>query len=214
MADVSIILVKDEATPALRELAGLATAPSTIRRMASACTTLTKNHLIAQEPNKMGWPTTGFYVAIAKNASWYAVPRGFVINLSHPTKPGAMQQRYYGGPIVKKDKLLTIPARAEFYGQKATDFTGLRFVMFGRGGPKALVIGGAGTYRLDVASGTERRVKGAGKKMAGRVAFWLRDRVFQEGDTDIIPNDKTYTDTIEQVLMVQFLHVKRGGKLD
>jgi hypothetical protein len=150
-----ITIPLDTATPTLRAIAALANSTTAQNKMAGACATLTRTHIAALGPNKNGWPSTGFYKEVASSGIKTQVASGsFTITIEHPRKPGAMAQRYYGGPIDAKDHLLSIPARAEFYGHSPTEFTNLRFVMF-KSGAMAFVIGNRGVGRVNFETGTE-----------------------------------------------------------
>jgi hypothetical protein len=145
--------------------------------------------------NKQNWPTTGFYAAVAaEGVDWELQgDSAFKITIDHPTKSGAMKQRYYGGRIEAKDHLLTIPARAEFYGHAATEFTNLRFGMFRSTGTKFLYIGERGVGKVNFETGREQMyVKGAGPRQAMMIAYWLKESVFQEGDPGVIPAEEDY----------------------
>jgi hypothetical protein len=92
-----------------------------------------------------------------------------------------------------KDKHLTIPARPEFYGHSATEFTNLRLAVF-KSGAMALVIGAGGAGRVNFQTGRERSVSGAGVRSTGMVAFWLRSSVNQDPDPNVIPSAQRLAD--------------------
>jgi len=97
--------------------------------MMADCVALTRRYVEANGTNKQGWPTTGFYKAVAdKGVKGAQTDDGFNILIDHPQKPGAMRQRFYGGTIKAGSgtswvtgaptRYLTIPARAEAYGYR------------------------------------------------------------------------------------------------
>lgn len=136
--------------------------------------------------------------------------------IDNPERPGAFAFRHRcwvngTGTINMKDKLLTIPARAEFYGQKATNFTNLRFVMFSSGA-KALVIGKGGVGRVDFATGMEHSVRGAGRRTAMMVAYWLVESVTQRGEYPVIPSRKDYASTVMLVLVKAYVMLRRAAQ--
>lgn len=187
--DIEITTYNDQMTPALDALKR-ATMAARIKRIVGTAVTLeVQRHLNALPPNKRGWPSSGFYKDAARGTTWDETPDGVVIHVDVEGKPGAMRQRFHGGTIRMKDKLLAIPARAEFYGHSPTDFTNLRFAVF-RSGAKALLVGGGGAGRVDFATGRERNVSGAGARAAGVVAYWLKESVEQEGDPSVLPSQE------------------------
>ena len=203
MTDISITIPSDTATPALRKLSAIFSKGTPALRidlmqdLGSTCVELSKRHVLENGTNKQGWPTTGFYKAVAQGGIDYEIvdDTSFVVMIDHPTKPGAMRQRYHGGDINAKDKLLTIPARAEFYGHSPTEFTNLRFVQFASGA-MAFVIGKGGVGRVNFQTGTEHRVHGAGARQQAMVAYWLRDSVHQEPDASVVPDAQDYTNAV------------------
>lgn len=209
MNDIEINVLEDTATPMLRNLTRLASYPEVREGMADACAALTRDHLDALPPNRQ-FPerSTGFYrkAEVTTEQS----EGGFSVLVDHKDKPGAMRQRFYGGDIFAKDRLLTIPARAEFYGRRAGEFDNLRFVMFGKGGAKALVVGKGGVELVNWhATGSgPRRLKGAGRRERGMVAYWLVDHVFQEGDVGVIPTIDEYKNACTLELLHQFERFK------
>ena len=180
-ASLEITVLRDTATPALARLARFATAPPVRQRMAEACANLTRSHIMALGINKNRWPTTHFWPEVAGNVQTRMVGTGsFVISIDHPTKPGAVRYQYQGGEIHMKDKLLTIPARAEFYGHRAGEFNNLRFGMF-KNGTKFLYIDKGGTKRggKNVKGGKRgcSTYGGTGARSAMMVAYWLVESV-------------------------------------
>ena len=205
MADITARIGEDTASPNLRRLMALFNKGSAglriniLQDLAAVCVRLTQQHVLHNGTIKQNWPTTGFYKAVAaEGVDWELIDDGaFKVMIDHPTKSGAMKQRYYGGRIDAKDHLLTIPARAEFYGHAATEFTNLRFGIFKTTGTKFLYIGQGGVGKVDFETGREQmRVKGAGPRQAMMVAYWLKESVFQEGDPGVIPAEEDYISAV------------------
>lgn len=212
---LKIAVIQDTATPALKRLHRFATASPVVKRMADACVKLTQRHLKENGTNKNNWPTTGFWREVAANTTSEIKSNGsFDIVIDHPTKPGAAAYQYHGGTIHAKDKLLTIPARAEFYGKRAIDFIGLRFGMF-KGGTKFLYIEKGGAEHVQrIGRKTKSTNRGTSKRAAMMIAYWLKDSVSKEADHEVIPSDEDYHSVIEASLWDSYeKFVKQGGSL-
>jgi hypothetical protein len=164
------------------------------RVVGTSITRLVQGHLNHLPPNKNGWPSTGFYRGAARGTGWDSSPNGVVIYIDNEAAPGAMRQRYNGGTIKAKDKLLTIPARAEFYGHRAGEFDNLKFVRF-KSGVAALVVSKGGTGRVNFQTGRQRSISGVGVRSEAVVAYWLKDSVDQDADPDVLPTDQQMADT-------------------
>lgn len=216
MPSITVSLVEDNATPAVKRMEDSVTFARICRVVGTACTLLTKNHLNALPANKYGYPTTGFYKKAARGTTWDYSPDGVTISVATDFAPGAMNQRYFGGTINMKDKLLTIPACAQAYGHRAGEFTNLRYVRFGIGGPQALVVRPEGTDRYDFEKNKEIAVKGLGPRAVKRaknrgqliVMYWLRESVDQDGDPNVMPQPQTYI-TVAKSAIIQM--VRQGG---
>lgn len=189
--DIQVSVFKDTALPAIRKLAHQTLSKGNIfRAVGTACVQLTKDHLNSLGPNKQGWPSTGFYAGAARGTSWEQKGDGVSILVDNENAPGAMRQRFHGGTITAKDHLLTIPARAEFYGKKATSFTNLRLAVF-KSGSMALVVGSGGTDVVNFKTGKSKGVRGARESM---VAYWLKDSVYQAPDPGVMPTPDQYAE--------------------
>jgi len=198
-ADLSITITNDTATPFLHSLTDGSDDAAKKRSVGLAITQLTQDWVRNLGTNKRGWPTTNFYAKAASNAAFVETADGVMMSIDHPDKPGAMRQRYHGGTINMKDKLLTIPARAEAYGRTATSFDNLRFVRF-NSGAMALVIGQGGTGLVNFSTGRSRSVRGAGVRAAGLVMFWLKESVDQQPDETVLPPDEAYVEAAQEAL--------------
>jgi len=113
-------------------------------------------------PNHLGGERTHFYRHAADGITKEVREDGADIIINET----GFRQRLLGGTIEAKNvKNLTIPAIAEAYGHRATEFD-LQFIMF-KSGAKALV----------GKSGEDRRVW-----------YWLVESVTQEADPDVLPS--------------------------
>lgn len=119
------------------------------------------------------------------------------------TNQQGVRQRLRGGLIVagangSGKKFLTIPARSDAYGKRAGDFPGLKFEITDHG--PALVRGGdtfkeVGRKRKD---GSRKQVQTGGQ---GEVVFWLRRKVNQKPNPNVLPNaDALGTATIAALM--------------
>lgn len=210
----TITIVNDGATPLLRDLGRIAGDPEVRVGALNACLDLTRNYLRALPPNGRGWPSTGFWKKAADGTTGELTSDGFHILIENEDAPGAVKFRYYchingSGTIEMKDKLLTIPARQEFYGKKATDFDNLRFVMF-KSGAKALVIGKGGTGIVDFSTGKSKWVRGAGARMASMIAYWLVESVTQTQATPVVPDREAYVTTVKNIYLAAYAQLKQG----
>lgn len=193
MAKIELSIIRDDATPAVNAMNQFLTSRQIKRAVGVACTAHVKRHLLGLGPNKMGFPSTGFYAGAAKGTTWDFTPEGVVIQVENESYPGAMNQRFHGGPIDAKDKLLTIPARAEFYGHRASEFDNLKVARFGK--TLALVIAEGGTGTVNFKTGRSQRVKGAGQRSEGAVAYWLVSHVDQDADPGVLPDQAELAST-------------------
>ncbi len=201
-------VVGDTATPNVEALKAKLTLVRIQRAVGTECVRLTQDHLNRLGPNKRGWPSTEFYKGAAAGTTWDRTEEGIVVAIDNEEHPRAMRQRYYGGKIRMKDKLLAIPARQEFAASSPTEFTNLRFVQF-HSGAKALVVGTGGVGRINSKTGNERAVKGAGARAAAVVAFWLKEEVDQKGDKSVVPSGEQYIQTAKDAVVA--LVAGKGG---
>ncbi len=191
--DIDISVVEDTATPAVEALAKAMMLARVQDAVGTALVGLFQDHLNALGPNARGWPSTNFYAGAAAGTDWSPKDDGVLIACDNEKRPGALRQRYFGGTIRMKDKMLAIPARAEFYAHSPTEFTNLRLAIF-HGGSMALVVGTGGAGRVNFQTGREQNVKGAGARSAAMVAFWLKEEVHQDADKSVLPDHSKIID--------------------
>lgn len=158
--------------------------------------------------NKLGGKRQ-FWAGAVKGTS-HAVEGGTV---TVSTNQIGVRQRLRGGPIVagangSGKKFLTIPARSDAYGKTAGDFTGLKFDFTDQG--PALVRGSdefkeVGRKRKD---GSRKQVQTGGQ---GEVVFWLRRRVSQQPNPNVLPSDEVVAEAGIRALMRHFRIAPAGG---
>lgn len=177
--------IRDEATPALARVTGA------LRRevgaaIGRAVVKLFQRNFRSLPDNKHGWPTTNFWERAARATNYDLLGAGVAINVNQI----GVRQRLEGGEIhAKGGGYLTIPARAEAYGKRASDFNNLHVAFFktGHGFFAALVEAQAtnisfGRQRAD----GSRKVKA--ESTGGGVMFWLVKSVNQAANPDVIPS--------------------------
>lgn len=206
---VDVTVTKDEASAAVRQLVEKLSLSRIQGVVGPDLRDLVADNFRSLPPNKNGWPGTGFYDAAARRTNWEPTQDGVKITADVPNAPGALKFRFNEGQpgtvtIRMKDKLLTIPASGKFYGRRATDIVGLRFVRFGLGGPMALVVGNEGSERVfgpTRFSGRKGGFKKLGVRSAGVVAFWLAESVDQAAQPEIVPTADEMIGTAKKALL-------------
>lgn len=184
---IRYITVKDEVSQVLADWVTELSPEKLYATIARAEERLFQDHIGQLPPNRLG-KSTGFWKDAVRSTHAEPTDTGCMVSIS---KLG-FRQRYYGGEIKPVNaQYLTIPARSEFYGARARQFTNLRFVLF-RSGTAALVINDGGAEKIN-SLGSSKSV--GGKKSASMVAFWLVKSVNQRGNPDVIPSDDQITAT-------------------
>ncbi len=128
----------------------------------------------------LGAERTGFYEQAARSIGSPDIEEdGFSVSI----RSVGFAQRYFGGTI-HGNPVLTIPARAEAYGQSARSFDNLQIVIFGA----------AAAALVD---------KNRENKQAGLqdVYYWLVPQVTQEGDETILPKSDEMLDPAVEAAM-------------
>jgi hypothetical protein len=183
-------LATDSATPALRKLMATASPGRLAETLRDPLLKLVRNHYLAQPPNKMRAPSTGYWRSAA--ASTYAVTGEH--GLSITTDKIGVRQHLYGGPINPiKGRFLSIPACIETHGKLPRDFADLVVARLGRGqdAPLALVK----SADLDFIRNAPNDFVAATKAM-----FWLSPGVQQAPDPSVIPSEEEFDAAIDQPL--------------
>lgn len=199
-ADVTITITDDTATPALRALTrGLSPENllPVLGRSAQNAIKANFDVLEATRPNKLGGPREHYY-STARNSTRLVV--------SGDTATVGIAEvgiglRYYGGTIRagagtssatgQPTKYLTIPATAEAYGKRASEFDALT-VLWGKNGPYALAIVERGSLASTIRGGRPSADK------VGQVMFWLRKEVDIPADSTMLPTPEAFQTEISQ----------------
>jgi hypothetical protein len=204
---ISISIIKDTATPAIRGLLRGLTPERLAARLGPPLEKLTKDHLAALGPNKRGWPTTHFYKKYAPNVKWIPRPDGMSIAIPpaiiHGREAGLGLRVYGGGIVPQRVSMLAIPISPVSYGHVPGDFSGL-FVVRTTKGAFLCQHAEVKRPRLMLPTGVKRSLLGAN---SGRPAmteinflFQLRASVVQSGDRDVLPSNDEYQATAIKAL--------------
>lgn len=173
-------------------------------RVAPLCVRIWRDHLQRLPNNKQGWKSTKFWEKAGRSIKYEPNADGFTLVAD---KIG-LRQRLYGGVIsAKKKKYLTIPAIEEAYGKTAREFHDLKFSITPRG--PALVR--REQTRIDwkeYKREKKRFAKKGGvlqmnlfaKTSAGDVVYWLRKRVTQKGNPNVLPQRQEIVDAIRKTV--------------
>lgn len=174
------VTIDDQVTPVLRKMLVIMTKRSAMAEIAAAVGQVVKRHLIQKnkEPNKKGWPKTGFYGKAAEKTNWQATDSKAIVAISQE----GFGQRYHGGPITaKKAGALTIPLSSKAYGHRAREFKNL--ILIKTSGGKAILFE-KGTAKV---SRTGKNGKQHVVWKLGTPMFLLVKAVDQKGDKTVIP---------------------------
>lgn len=157
-----------------------------------------RDHLRAYNdahPNAMGWPRSNFFAAAARATNYRLGANSVDLTVSHT----GIAQRYYGGEIKPVNaKVLALPAVAEAYGRRPGEFNNLELVGSRKHGFLALV-----ERQSDAISYGRRRKDGSrkikqGKKLGGRIMYWLVPKVTQKGDPAVLPTPEALGGAIRE----------------
>lgn len=130
--------------------------------------------LNGQKANRLGGPRTNFYTGAGRATQFRVEGDHVIVSINQV----GIAQRYFGGTIKPKTKkFLTIPARAEAHGHRASEFD--LVVLFNRSGPYALA------KRRQARS--SRGFIGPGIGRGAEVMFWLVKSVTQQPDPTVLP---------------------------
>jgi hypothetical protein len=205
--DIKIDVTKDTASEAVLALVSLLNGRKLKDRVGYEAANLVKINLRSLPHNKQGWPPIGFYEDAARGTAYEVTDDGARITVDNENAKGAIKFAYNQGnegrlTINSKGKLLTIPARQEFYGHSATEFTNLRYVRFASGA-QAFVIGEGGVGRVNFGTGRESNVKGAGARSAMLVAYWLTDSVEQDARPEVLPSKEALAANVNHTVSTE-----------
>lgn len=156
--------------------------------------------LNSTRPNRLGGRRTNFYAAAARGTSFRTVGSAVVVSIAQV----GIALRFFGtaglpgGVMVPKTrKFLTIPARAEAHGKRASEFNDLELV-FGRGGiPVALARRAQSTVGRVKDRKTGRHAFVSRGEAGGEIMFWLVKSVTQRPDPSVLPTRSEIFTNIE-----------------
>ena len=203
--------IRDEITPAL---AGLqqAVRADVQKGIATAVEEMFKANFLALGTNKRNWPSTGFWAQAARSTNYDLLVDSIVINV---TQVG-VRQRLEGGEIHREGGgYLTIPARAEAYGKRASEFNNLHAVFFktGHGFFAALVEANRTAVKIGKQKKDGTRTTTRGAESGGGVMFWLVKSVTQAANPNVIPSAEAITAVaISTATGIITRAAARGGK--
>lgn len=197
MAYSTTIDIRDRATPLL-EQTERKIQPATLAKIAARegqdFTRKHFTHLNSTRANQMGGRRTNFYAQAARGTSGTSDATGANISVNQV----GIRQRIQGGVILPKNgKFLTLPARAETYGKRASEFSDLEF-------------GYAEDDRGRVRPALVKEDK-KDKEFWGEddVYFWLVPKVVQKPDPSVMPNLAQMSERILVAIGI-FLKPKAG----
>jgi hypothetical protein len=140
--DFKLNVAAVSATPALQALINSCEPRRLAETLRDPFVKLVRDNYLAQRPNKMGAPSTGYWRSAAE--STYAVTSEDGLTIT--TDKIGVRQHLYGGPIYPVNaQFLSIPTCIEAHGKLPRDFDDLVVIRFGRGqcAPVALIKAGA-----------------------------------------------------------------------
>jgi hypothetical protein len=185
------IAVNDTVTPALkRRTLRLSDARARHRAMAEAALPFFQRRFVAlasSNRNAFGARSTFWNRMLSGTRATSTLLEAVV------SMPREVALRYFGGTVTPKgSKYLTIPARKEYYGKSARQFSDLRFAMIGN----RMALVQADSQRVSFKGGKVTR----GRKTGGAVAYWLVPRANIKGDRSILPSDAEIAERINTSL--------------
>ena len=197
---VTISLVSDTATPALREMMEQLTPARFAGRVGPKLAELTETHLAAMGSNVKGYPSTGFYEKFARNVRWLPQPTGVAVAILPAIINGrqaGLGLRVFGGTITPQTaKMLAIPISPVSYGHVPSDFPNL-FLLKTVKGAYLCQHGEA----MAGAKGQTKIARGQGGNVGRRLKadliflFKLAASVTQDGNRDVLPSDEELLET-------------------
>lgn len=183
------IIIEDRATAAVDRLAVLLDDRQELHQvLANAAHELVDEqfHKLAQsEHNKLGAPSSGFWSQMVSETTATGTPEHGTVDA-----PREAVMRWHGGELrAKHHRFLTLPARAEAYARRASDFN-LKFAVLPQGGPVLLLA--ENRYRAIVRGAHKGQAVEAAKGQKatmgeGVVMFWLREEVNIPPTPEVMP---------------------------
>ncbi|MBI5770832.1 MAG: hypothetical protein HZA93_23850 [Verrucomicrobia bacterium] len=159
-----------------------------------AAVNVVRRHFFAldrERPNALAGGRTHYYAGAARGTHFDVLPDGVMISVNQV----GILQRILGGTIVPKQaKFLTIPARSEAYGKRASEFRDLIILRRGDhqfGEPYALaravstIVHRSGAADSLLLGGSR---SSSGGLQGGEILFWLKRSVTQAPDPTVAPD--------------------------
>jgi len=189
----------------VRQLGGAITGDEIRLIMGAAVKEEVQQHLYAlsndeghhKTARSLGATPTGFYLHAADHTH---DPQLEEQGVSVSIEQQGLAQRFYGGRI-EGDPLLTIPARAEAYGKRASEFDNLRLIIWNQDGAgDGQFIGGLVERDATVVNprrGGFKQTKGRAKgdAIGGGLFYFLARWVDQSADPDVLPDEGVVLDS-------------------
>lgn len=185
------ITLKDGGTPAVERLVELVRSRAALSQGGERMRDAVVSHFATLPPNK-NFPaqTTSFWQRAGESTTHPIAEGESTVRVS-VTEVGARYQ-YLGGTITMKDKKLTIPAREEAYGKRATQFSNLKVAVLGVGANGRPI---TALVERDSQAISYRRRKGAiavqrGSITGGLVMYWLVGSVSKGPNPNVLPTEE------------------------
>ena len=183
--------IRDEISPALQSLTQ-AVRERVAPAIGAAAVKLFQQNFQSLGTNKRNWPSTGFWAQAARATNYDLLVDAVVVNVNQV----GVRQRLEGGEIHREGGgYLTIPARAEASGKRASEFNNLHAVFFktGHGFFAALVEANQTAVKIGKQKKDGTRTTTRGAESGGGVMFWLVKSVTQAANPNVIPSAEAIT---------------------
>lgn len=151
--------------------------------------------LDATRRNKLGAEPSHYYNSARRATEFYIEGFDVIVSIAQV----GMSLHYFGGTVSAGQgtsyasgtptRYLTIPATAEAYGKRASDFPDL-VVVWGKNGPVGLAIGEEATGSLYLAVTRGPMLAKRAKKRPGKLMFWLKENITIKADPTVLPDDE------------------------
>jgi hypothetical protein len=205
-------VVNDTMTPGVEEITRAQSPGRVSAAIAPAAAQCIKDNYQRQPPNKMGFPSTGFWADAVRATRWEILPDGVLVI----TDKLGVRQRYFGG-IISAGKgissatgqstkyIIASVASPEAYGKLPSEISGLKFVRFGRGqdAPAALVAVRATATEIS----PKKRGQGfnpTAQQIGLVVLYWLKRSVTQKPNPNVLPTADEMGRVMGEALMTAF----------
>jgi hypothetical protein len=189
--DFKLNVAAVSATPALQALINSCEPRRLAETLRDPFVKLVRDNYLAQRPNKMGAPSTGYWRSAAE--STYAVTSEDGLTIT--TDKIGVRQHLYGGPIYPVNaQFLSIPACIEAHGKLPRDFDDLVVIRFGRGqcAPVALIKAADADFVRNAPDC---------ETAATKFMFKLVRAVNQKPEPNVLPSDDQFADAVETAII-------------